>query len=140
MSEGSLDCRPEFCRCAKKPTGPPGVAGDVVAGGVVYSPLMLAGLGSPAKRPSGNACSRQTKENCSTREADGIAGQLCRGGASGNRADTHRQQWGIRKHRMECSHLANTTEIHLHVVWMNFCHDVSAFLPSREVQVTAELV
>ena len=44
---------------------------------------MLAGLGSPAKRPSGNACSRQTKENCSTREADGIAGQLCRGGASG---------------------------------------------------------
>ena len=43
-SDISLDCQPEFRRCAKRPTGLPG---NVVAGGVVYSPLMLAGLGSP---------------------------------------------------------------------------------------------
>ena len=32
------------------------------------------------------------------------------------------------------SQLANTTEIHLLVVWMNFCHNISAFV--RFVQVT----
>ena len=47
-------------------------------------------------------------------------------------------EWCIGELRIESSHLANTTGVHLLVVWMNCCGNISAFL--CEVQVTCGLV